>query len=559
VEFRRHRLPSLAQLRQLQHRWHRVLVLSALTGFVTGLLVAGFDWITSQVLLAHVEQLPHVALAVAPAVGLVCATAALQYLGPRASPSTSDEYLHVYHDRHLRMNLREFPAKVLASIATLGSGGAMGFEGPSIYIGAATGSFLQRRFSRFFSRDDSKLLLVAGASAGVAAIFKAPATGALFGIEVPFQEDTAAHAILPALVSSAASYLTFIALHGTAPLFAISGQPRFDAVDLLGAVGMGVLCGLGARAFVWLLRVAKDWSATAPVPLRLVVGGGGLAATAALGFLLYDGSPVTIGPGYRAIAWSLGDRAFHLVLLLFVLHAIATACTIAGGGAGGTFIPLVVQGWLLGRVVTSAVGSSTSLFPVIGASAFLGAGYRTPITGVVFVAESTGRPGFVVPALVATAISQLAMGRSSITPYQRSRRPSLLERRFDLPVTAALVPDPDVCHPDMTLDELVDHHFLRARAKTIPVLGDDGSYLGMVRLDDVVAIPRDERAATSAGDVMRDDAPIAHAEWDLRQAMRVMEEADVDRLAVLDRGRLVGVVTTSEIVRLDEILGETEE
>jgi chloride channel protein, CIC family len=550
--------PSLAQLRQLRHRWHRVLVLSALTGLVTGVLVAGFEWITSQVLLFHVEQLPHPILAIAPAVGLILTYAALRWLGPNATPSTSDEYLHVYHDRHLRMNLREFPAKVLGSMATLGSGGAMGFEGPSIYMGASVGSWLQRRFSRYFSRDDAKLLLVAGAAAGVSAIFKAPATGAMFAVEVPYQEDTAAHAILPALVSSAASYLAFVLFHGTDPLFAIAGQPRFDAVDLLGAVGVGLLAGLGARAFVWMLRRAKSFGATASPATRLAAGGVGLALAAVLGFLLFDGEPVTIGPGYRAIAWSLGNRPFHLVLLLFVLHALATAATIAGGGAGGTFIPLVVQGWLLGRLTTAALGSSTSLFPVLGAAAFLGAGYRTPITGVVFVAESTGRPGFVVPALIATAISQLVMGRASITAYQRSRRPGLLERRFDLPVTAALVPDPHICAPDTTLDELIDRHFLTARAKTIPVV-EEGSYCGMVRLDDVLGVDRSERAAHTAAELLQADAPVAKADWDLRQALRTMEEADVDRLAVLDGDRLVGVVTTSEIIRLDEILGETEE
>ena len=84
----------------------------------------------------------------------------------------------------------------------------------------------------------------------------------------------------------------------------------------------------------------------------------------------------------------------------------ATALTIAGGGAGGVFIPLVVQGWLLGSIVETSLHTHTSLFPVIGAAAFLGAGYRTPIAAVVFVAETTGRPGFVVPALVATAVAQ---------------------------------------------------------------------------------------------------------------------------------------------------------
>ena len=67
----------------------------------------------------------------------------------------------------------------------------MGYEGPSTYLGAAAGSTLQRRFSRHFSRDDAKVLLVAGAAAGVSAIFKAPATGLVFALEVPYQEDFA--------------------------------------------------------------------------------------------------------------------------------------------------------------------------------------------------------------------------------------------------------------------------------------------------------------------------------------------------------------------------------
>ncbi|HEY7137310.1 MAG TPA: chloride channel protein [Acidimicrobiia bacterium] len=542
---------------EARDRWHRVLVLAALTGATTGLSVAGFEWITSQVLLDHTERLPHPLLAVVPAVGLIVAALALRWIGRGATPSTSDEYLHVYHDGHLRLDLSQAPGKVAGSIATLGSGGAMGFEGPSIYLGAVAGSWFQRRFSRYFSRDDGKMLLVAGAAAGVAAIFKAPATGALFALEVPYQEDTAAHALLPALVASAVSYLVFVTFHGTTPLFAITGEPRFDATDLLGAIGLGLLAGLGARGFVSLLRAAKGWSARASTVPRIVVGGSGLVAVTVAGLVAFHGVPLTIGPGYRAIQWSLGNRTLLLLLLLFVLHALATASTIAGGGAGGTFIPLVVQGWLLGRVISRAVGSTTSLFPVIGAAAFLGAGYRTPIAAVVFVAEATGRPGFIVPGLVATAIAQLVMGRRSITPYQRPRRPGLLERRFELPVTAALVPDPQFCAPDATIEELIDRHFLTDRSTSVPVLDAD-EYLGMVVLADAMAVEIDARASTTARQILRTDAATARPTWNLRQTLRAMENAGVDRLTVLDGDRLVGIVTAAEIVRVDEILGPSD-
>jgi CIC family chloride channel protein len=314
---------------------------------------------------------------------------------------------------------------------------------------------------------------------------------------------------------------------------------------------------LGARGFVWLLRTAKGWSGRVSAGLRVIVGGAGLVAVTVAGLVAFHGVPLTIGPGYRAIGWSLGNRTLVLLLLLFLLHAVATASTIAGGGAGGTFIPLVVQGWLLGRVVSRVVHSATSLFPVIGAAAFLGAGYRTPIAAVVFVAESTGRPGFIVPGLVATAIAQLVMGRESITPYQRSRRPGLLERRFELPVTAALAPEPHVCDPDTTVEELIDRHFLTDRATSVPVLDAD-EYLGVVRLADAMAVDAADRASMTAKQILRNDVPTARSSWNLRQTLRVMDEAGVDRLAVLDGDRLVGIVTKTAIVRVDDILGEAD-
>jgi chloride channel protein, CIC family len=403
-------------------RWHRVLALSALTGAVTGLAIAGFEALTARTLLEHLFELPTIAQILAPGIGLILTWAVLRSLGRRATPSTSDEYLRAYHDPQYEFETRPFLGRIVASIATLGSGGALGFEGPSIYIGAGVGSWVERRLGRFLTKDDTRLLLVAGAAAGVSAIFKAPATGAIFALEVPFQEDTAAHALLPALVGSATSYLTYVLFYGTTPLFPISGQPTLDATRLLGALGLGVLAGLGARAFALLVRTAKAHGNRVSPWRRLAASGAGLAGVTALGFAVF-GDSLTLGPGYRAIAWTLEPkRAIAMIAALFVLRALATALTVGGGGAGGLFIPLFVQGWLSGRFIQACVGAHTSLFPVVGAAAFLGAGYRTPIAAIVFVAESTGRPGFVVPALIATAVAQVLMGTSSVTAYQPRRR-----------------------------------------------------------------------------------------------------------------------------------------
>jgi len=94
------------------------------------------------------------------------------------------------------------------------------------------------------------------------------------------------------------------------------------------------------------------------------------------------GIPLTLGAGYDNLTWAFDPRrAVALVLLLFLFRAVATVATVAGGGVGGLFIPLVVEGALLGRAVgglfrTAASGSH--FFPLVGVSAFLGAGYRVP-------------------------------------------------------------------------------------------------------------------------------------------------------------------------------------
>ncbi len=546
-------------MRELRHEWQRILLLTALTGVVTGLAVAGFEGLTARLLLEWLFRAPVAAQAVIPAAGLCLAWVALQVIGRGATPATADEYIANFHDRRRPLPERPAPSKVLASVATLGGGGAMGFEGPSIYMGSVIGSFFEQRFRRFFSREDAKLLMVAGAAAGVSAIFKTPATGAIFALEVPYQRDIAARSLLPALVASATSYLTFVAVWGTTPILAGHGSPAFDLPDVLGALAVGIFAGLGARGFSILIRTAKRTRPRLKPWQRLVVGGGGLAVVVAVSSLLFSDT-LLLGPGYRAIDWATDPtHSLALVAALFALRALATSLTVAGGGAGGLFIPLVVQGALLGRLVGGIADVHTaSLLPLVGAAAFLGAGYRTPIAAVMFVAESTGRPGFVVPALLATVLAQLVMGRESVTTYQQPLRIGHLERRLGLPVRAALITDVRSCSPATPLKALWNGQSQLPSALPIPVL-EDGRAVGIVPPDRSGDGSAEDGSALTAADVMRTDVPVAETEWTLGRALAEMQAARSDLLAVSEHGRFVGVVTRREIIRLDEILDELED
>ena len=412
--------PETAErLRRARQRWSETLLLAGITGAITGLAVALFDLVVADQLFARILTLGSPWVWFAPAVGLGIAWAVLRWLGRGASPSTSDEYIENFHEPDRRMALRAVPAKVLASVATLGFGGALGYEGPSIYIGAAAGTWLQRHFRRIFGIEDAKLLMVVGAAAGVAAIFRTPLTGALFAIEVPYQQDLARRAAMPALIGAVTSYLTFILVRGTERVIPVSGQPSFRLVDLLGAVAVGVLCGAGARGFALLVGWSKALNDRLPRWASWVIGAGSLAILTAVSISLFQ-EPLALGPGYGSIL-RVESPAMDLELIaaLFLVRAAASSATIAGGGAGGVFIPLVTQGALLGRLVGGiAHVPEATLLPLVGAAAFLGAGYRVPIAAVVFVAESTGRAGFIVPGVIATVVAQLMMGSASVTPYQ---------------------------------------------------------------------------------------------------------------------------------------------
>ena len=106
------------------------------------------------------------------------------------------------------------------------------------------------------------------------------------------------------------------------------------------------------------------------------------------------GEPLIVGSGYQVLAW-VGDpgRSAWVILAVLVLRGLATSATVAGGGVGGLFVPLVVAGALTGALIGNLVNpGDLDLFIVIGVAAFLGAGYRVPLAAVMFVAETTGRP-----------------------------------------------------------------------------------------------------------------------------------------------------------------------
>lgn len=542
-------------------RLPRVLGGAVGVGVVVGLLVVAFEEVV-ELMLDFLFDRPLWQQALAPSLGLFAAWLLLRFLGGRdATPATSDEYIRAFHERSPRMSLRHFPAKMLAGISTIGFGGALGMEGPSVYAGASTAHHLQRILGRFFRREEAKMLLTAGAAAGVAAIFRTPATGVIFALEVPYRDDVTRRALLPSLVASAVSYLVFVAVLGAAPVFPELGAESVGLrmVDLLGGALLGLTAGLGGRGYAALVRRAKGLPTEFSPLSRLLVSGVILAGLVLATDAVF-GEPLSLGPGLRSADWLLGaERSLWLIAALFGFRMLATLATLGAGGTGGLFFPLAIQGLLMGSVVGQVLGQTeTSLYPTLGLSAFLAAGYRAPIAAVMFVAESSRGSSFVVPALIAAAVAQLVAGRSGVSSYQATERLGHLEKRFILPITSVLRTDVLTAPPDATITEFMVSHVQGRREREVPVVAGQ-RYLGMCGLDQLQELAREDWDSKTVGEMTATNLPAARPSWTLRDAVAAMETADVSVLAVVTaEGMFVGLAAAEDILKLDEILDETD-
>ena len=267
----------------------------------------------------------------------------------------------------------------------------------------------------------------------------------------------------------------------------------------------------------------------------------------------YD-APISLGSGYEAIDWAhRHETALGLLVALFFIRFAATWFTVAGGGVGGMFIPLVTQGAITGQIVQAiAHAPNAGLFPTVGIAAFLGAGYRTPLAGVSFVAEATGQPGFVVPALLAAAASQLVMGRWSFSPDQRDERRPNVVPLDQLPVETLMSPNPDTIAGDRPLDDCLTE-MLRQNRRWVPVV-DDGRYIGLLAVTEIAMLPSAEWPHLTAREVALTNVPTARSSDSVASVAALIRSHGAGAVAIVDHDQVIGVVTSRDIANIERLL-----
>lgn len=328
-------------------------------------------------------------------------------------------------------------ARTAASAVTLGGGGSAGSEGPVAVLGATVGSFLGQLFR--FSADRTRILVAAGAAAGISAAFNAPLAGAFFALE-EILGSLAIGAFPPVVVASVMAAVVSQAFYGNSPAIALPTEYGLENVIEIFAFYplLGVLAGL-----VGVLLV-RTYFGTAPYVERLngpawlkpVLGG------LLVGAIVFLSRGVLAGSGH--LAFSLEEFArmeWYLLLLLVVGKILATSITLNAGGSGGVFTPTLFVGAATGGAVGVALAGifpGLGLYPqayaLVGMGALVAAATHAPLTGILLVFEITNDYAIMMPLMLTTVIAYVVakhIERDSLYSGWLRRRGERIEQGRD--------------------------------------------------------------------------------------------------------------------------------
>lgn len=535
---------------------HLILVAAPL-GVVVGLAIAAYDWVVNELLWKRVTESPVGAQIIAPFFGMLLAGLVIKLLRV-PSPSMADEVVKAYHDDEKDMPLKTAAGKLTASVATMGFGGSAGMEGASKWLGATIGSGVQGALNRLglgALRWSTKSTLIVGGAAGIAAIFRAPLSGAIMGVESPYKRDLAHEALVPALVASATSFWAFSHFRPATPYFPIEFQYALNTRDLLVALPLGVVAGLASHLFLSTLAAQRRWFEGMRVagPIRYALGGVLLVGIAWISWRLVGTPGATLQAGLPvANALLNGQYALWAALAIFGLKLLATSITFGAGGVGGLFVPTATMGAALGAAFDAVFAPShPGVFTLVGIAAFSGASYNSLLFSAVFVAEATGNVAFVVPSLVASAVAFVVSAGVSNSRSQRPRRRTWRDRLRDLPVSGVMTQRIVTARPEETLEVfsrsvLLEHHF-----KALPVVDEMGVLKGMIAISHLRAVPMVEWRNIRVGEVMDPAVRTICANHTVADAEGVLRKGPYDYVPVVESTNyvLVGIVSDSDIYR----------
>jgi H+/Cl- antiporter ClcA len=313
-----------------------------------------------------------------------------------------------------RFPWRLAPIRLLAIVATVASGAAMGTEAPAAYLGVAADVGLGDR-SRWW-HNLLRPAALAGGAAGVAALMAIPLVGTAFMLEIGRrrQAPLSAERVVAALIGGGVGWAINAVFHLNLIRLVVPHEPPTNFTQaVVTALLIGALSGIVSSLAGLAVYRAKNWQA--PPGVRLAIGAAATVATV-LVLARITVPSAAIGPGGGAILWAENAGALPSTLLaVCILRAVATTAAVAAGGCGGVFIPFLAVGDIAGRVFAPGLGVGNDLAGAAGAAGGIAGGYRLPLTAVAMVFGVGGPPLATLTCLATVAVAYSAgLGAESV-------------------------------------------------------------------------------------------------------------------------------------------------
>ena len=462
--------------------------------------------------------------------------------------------------------------KPISSAISIGTGGPFGAEGPIILTGGAIGSIVGQLFH--LTAAQRRSLLVAGAAAGMSAVFGTPVAATLFGVELLAFEFKPRSMVLIGLAAATADGLRMVmanaGLVAPQPLFPVPSHLPLGGMALLGAAAVGIMTGGAAWLMTQFVYRAEDAFKTLarhlhwmwwPMIGGLIIGVGGLI------------DPRTLGVGYNTIhAELLGQLGVGTLVSLFVVKLVIWSGGLGSGTSGGILAPILIMGAALGGVLGHVLpGATPGVWALIGMAGALAGVTRSPFTAIIFAFELTHDQNSLLALLVVATVSHLVsvlVLKRSILTEKVARRGFHVMREYAVdPLEATFVRevmDTDVytVEPTRQLTDIyqaLSEGSRERRQRLYPVLSTDGRLVGVLPWSTVLAAR--DHPDRQVHEAMIPPIAVAHPEEILRSVADRMAARDLGVIPVVDSNdtsHLEGLITQFDLLQARQKLLEEE-
>lgn len=567
--------------RHLSHQQF-LMIISAIIGFTAGLGAVVIKNLTHYIqgLLEGnlIINYHHAFYFIFPLIGLSLTLFVINVILKKKIGHGIPTTLYAISRRKGIMRSFQMYASIITAPLTVGFGGSVGLEGPTVATGASLGS----NISRFFKMNQStRTLLIGCAAAGaMSSIFKAPIAAIIFAIEV-FSLDLTLISMVPLLIASVSAILTSYFFFGSDIILPFDLQDDFNISEVPFYIILGVLAAACSMYFTHIyFKIGDAFKKIDSLFYRLLLGGLGL------GILIYLIPPL-YGEGYNVInnllaedyLEALGTNFFNdyldniwivIILLagLVIFKIVATSLTFGAGGVGGIFAPVLFMGSAMGHCFALIVNNlgllknpiSVSSFTMVGMAGLMAGVLHAPLTAIFLIAELTGGYELFVPLMITAAISYMITNQfqpHSVYTMELAKRGDLLTHNKDQAVLTLLNIQQIIeknfvtLNIDMNLGDVIHEGVIKSSRNLFPVIDKNRKFLGIILLDDIRPIMFDQKMyeEVKVSDVMQRAPEIIDLKKDRsKDIMAKFQETNAWNLPVVEDEKYVGFISKSKLL-----------